>query len=150
MRPGNGQARLATDREPGSQVAALPWRRAADAAVEVLLITSRESRRWVIPKGWRIKGLAPGQAAQQEAFEEAGVRGELSKRKIGAFHYDKRLRNGGVQTVKVAVFALEVLSEDDAYPEAGQREKLWTAPEAAADLVQEAELAELLRRFRPK
>ena len=147
--PRNGQIRVEPDREPRLQVAALPWRRTPDG-VEVLLITSRESRRWVIPKGWRMKGLGSGQAAEQEAFEEAGVRGELSRRKLGAFHYDKRLRSGRVQRVKVAVFALKVLSEDPYYPEADQREKLWTGPAAAADLVQEPELADLLRSFAPK
>ena len=65
--------RAEPDREPRTQYAALPWRKRADGNVEVLLITSRESRRWVIPKGWPIKTLKPGPSAAQEAFEEAGV-----------------------------------------------------------------------------
>eukprot|EP01041_Mallomonas_annulata_P039872 gene39872-biopygen31591 len=63
------------DREPRTQYAALPWRRRADGGVDVLLITSRDTRRWVIPKGWPIKMLKPGPSAAQEAFEEAGVLG---------------------------------------------------------------------------
>lgn len=146
----NGQVRAEPDREPRAQVAALPWRRTPQGGIEVLLITSRETRRWVIPKGWPIKGLASHQAAEREAYEEAGVRGEVAKRKLGAFHYDKRLNNGRVQRIKVTVFALKVVSEGDAFPEAEEREKLWTAPAAAADLVQEIELAALLRDFAPK
>ena len=146
----DGRIRAEPDREPRVQVAALPWRRAADGDVEVLLITSRETRRWVIPKGWPIKGLASHQAAEREAYEEAGVRGGIAKRKLGAFNYDKRLASGRLQKIKVAVFALKVGSEDSAYPEAEQREKLWVAAAAAADLVQEPGLAAMLRDFAPK
>ena len=146
----NRQVRAAVDREPRVQSAALPWRRASDGQVEVLLITSRETRRWVIPKGWPIKRMSSAQTAAHEAFEEAGVRGRIAKSKLGVFHYEKRLRSGRVQRVKVLVFPLEVVSEGDAYPESGQREKLWTAPLTAADLVQEADLAGILRSFAPK
>ena len=64
------------DREPRAQFAALPWRRRADAGIEVLLITSRETRRWVIPKGWPIKGKSSAKSAAREAFEEADQKGE--------------------------------------------------------------------------
>ena len=148
--PRSGQVRAESDREPRVQSAALPWRRAPDGQVEVLLITSRETRRWVIPKGWPIKRMSSARTAAHEAFEEAGVRGRIAKNKLGVFHYDKRLRSGRVQRVKVLVYSLEVVSEGDAFPEFDQREKLWTRPEAAADLVQEAELAEMLRSFAPK
>jgi len=148
--PKAGQVRAEPDREPRVQVAALPWRRLEGGGFEVLLITSRETRRWVIPKGWPIKGMTSHRAAEREAYEEAGVRGDVAKRKLGAYHYEKRLRSGRMQTVKVTVYPLKVISEGEAFPEADQREKLWTAPEAAADLVQEADLAALLRRFAPK
>jgi 8-oxo-dGTP pyrophosphatase MutT (NUDIX family) len=138
------------DREPRAQSAALPWRRDAAGEVEVLLITSRETRRWIIPKGWPIKGLTSPQTAAREAFEEAGVEGEIAKKKAGVFHYDKRLRSGRVQKVRVGVYPLKVVTERAAWPEAQQREKLWTRPAAAAELVQEAELAELLRAFAPE
>ena len=82
------------DREPRAQFAALPWRLGAEGAVEVLLITSRETRRWVIPKGWPIKGRSSAKSAAREAFEEAGVVGKIGKAPIGVFAYDKALTNG--------------------------------------------------------
>jgi 8-oxo-dGTP pyrophosphatase MutT (NUDIX family) len=137
------------DREPRSQFAAVPWRRNADGEVEILLITSRETRRWVIPKGWPIKGISSAKSAAREAFEEAGVGGKVRKRPVGTYHYDKRLKNGRLQHVRVAVFPLQVEREADAYPEAGQREKLWLPPAEAARQVDEPELMVLLATFRP-
>ncbi len=136
------------DREPRAQYAALPWRR-ADTGAEVLLITSRETRRWVIPKGWPIKGSSAADSAAQEAFEEAGVMGRIALRDLGAYHYDKTLKSGRVQHVRVSVFALEVFGEADDWPEKGQRERLWTSPADAAERVAEPELKMLLKRFRP-
>ena len=137
------------DREPRAQFAALPWRRNADGEVEVLLITSRETRRWVIPKGWPIKGVKSPKSAAQEAFEEAGVRGKVRKAPVGAYAYDKRLKNGRLQHVRVAVFALHVDSEAEVYPELGQREKRWLPLAEAATLVDEPELMVVLATFKP-
>jgi 8-oxo-dGTP pyrophosphatase MutT (NUDIX family) len=145
----HGQVAAEPDREPRTQAAALPWRRREDGGLEVLLITSRETRRWVIPKGWPIKGLSSAGTAAREALEEAGVKGETVKKKIGVYHYDKRLRSGRLQHVRVSVYALKVEVEREAWREAAEREKLWTTPAAAADLVQEPELAQLLRSFAP-
>lgn len=143
-----GQIPAEPDREPRAQAAALPWRRGEDGAVQVLLITSRETRRWVIPKGWPIKGLKAPKTAAREAMEEAGVEGEIAK-KIGVFHYDKRLGSGRLQRVRVGVYPLKVEIELDSWPEAHERVRLWTSPEDAASLVLEPELAELLRGFAP-
>lgn len=137
------------DREPRSQFAALPWRRNAAGEVEILIITSRETRRWVIPKGWPIKGMSSAKSAAREAFEEAGVIGKIRKGPIGAYAYDKRLRNGRLQHVRVAVFGLQVDTESDVFPEAGQREKLWVSPIEAARYVDEPELMVLLATFKP-
>jgi 8-oxo-dGTP pyrophosphatase MutT (NUDIX family) len=137
------------DREPRAQFAALPWRRSADGALEVLLITSRETRRWVIPKGWPVKGLTSAQSAAREAFEEAGVRGDTGKKKLGAYHYDKRLGTGRLQRVRVSVYALEVQRELETWPEKDQREKLWTSPAEAAKLVDELDLKALIAEFVP-
>jgi 8-oxo-dGTP pyrophosphatase MutT (NUDIX family) len=137
------------DREPRSQFAALPWRRTADGELELLLITSRETRRWVIPKGWPIKGKKSARSAAQEAFEEAGIVGKVAKRPVGAYHYDKRLKSGRLQSVRVAVFALQVEREAEVYLEAGQREKQWVSPSEAARLVDEPELMVLLATFTP-
>jgi 8-oxo-dGTP pyrophosphatase MutT (NUDIX family) len=136
--------------EPPVQAAALPWRRDPEGAVEVLLVTSRETRRWVLPKGWPIKGLRSAKTAEREAFEEAGVKGRVGRRKVGVFHYDKRLAAGLVQRVQVGVYPLKVEAEHSNWPEMREREKLWTSPAAAADLVQEPDLAELLRDFAPE
>lgn len=140
--------RAEPDREPRAQCAALPWRRSA-ARIEVLLITSRETRRWVIPKGWPIRGLDAAQTAEREAFEEAGVIGRLMRPKLGYYHYDKRLRSGRLQHVRASVYALEVLDEAETWPERGQRKHLWVSPEEAAGLVDEAELKVLIAGFRP-
>jgi 8-oxo-dGTP pyrophosphatase MutT (NUDIX family) len=136
------------DREPRAQFAALPWRRGADGQVEVLLITSRETHRWVIPKGWPMKGMSSSKSAAREAFEEAGILGKVRKRPVGTYAYDKRLKNGRLQHVRVAVFALQVDSEAEAYPELGQREKLWLPPAEAARQVDEPELMVLLATFK--
>ena len=148
-RPSEKPSNREPDREPRAQFAALPWRRNAAGELEVLLITSRETRRWVIPKGWPIKGKSSSKSAAQEAFEEAGVRGKIGKRPSGGYAYDKRLKNGRLQHVRVAVFPLQVVSEADAFLEAGQREKLWLPPAAAAREVDEPELMVLLATFRP-
>jgi 8-oxo-dGTP pyrophosphatase MutT (NUDIX family) len=148
--PVDGSAATARDEGGARQFAALPWRRLADGQVRLLLITSRETRRWVIPKGWPMADLTPGEAAAQEAYEEAGVFGEASARPIGAYGYDKRLRDGRVRRVEVEVFPMEVFVEQIAFPEHGQRDKAWVCPEEAAGRVDEPELKALIRRFRPK
>ncbi|HXA38993.1 MAG TPA: NUDIX hydrolase [Phenylobacterium sp.] len=137
------------DREPRVQFAALPWRRNGGGGVEVLLITSRDTRRWVIPKGWPMAGKSAAKSAAREAFEEAGVQGKIAKRPMGTYAYDKRLKNGRLQHVRVAVFPLQVDSEADAYLELGQREKLWLPPPEAARCVEEPELMVLLATFQP-
>lgn len=142
-------SRREPDREPRAQFAALPWRRNPAGEVEVLLITSRETHRWVIPKGWPVKGKKAARSAAQEAFEEAGVQGKIGKKPFGGYVYDKRLRNGRLQRVRVQVFPLEVLAEAEAYRELGQREKLWLPPTEAAQKVDEPELMVLLATFRP-
>ena len=137
------------DREPRTQYAALPWRKAENGAVEVLLITSRETRRWVIPKGWPIRGLSSPKSAAREAFEEAGVTGAVAKARLGVYHYDKRLRSGRTQHVRVTVYPLQVLNEADDFPEKGQRDRLWTTAADAAPMVEEPELQALIGAFAP-
>jgi 8-oxo-dGTP pyrophosphatase MutT (NUDIX family) len=137
------------DREPRTQYAALPWRKREDGTLEILLVTSRETRRWVIPKGWPMKDLKPDACAAQEAFEEAGVVGEPGRKSLGAYHYDKRLRSGRSQHVRVKVYPLAVREERDAWPEMAQRERRWTDPAEAAEAVDEPELKALLAKFKP-
>ena len=128
------------------QVAALPFRRGPNG-VEIMLITSRETRRWVIPKGWPMKAFDPGGTAAQEAFEEAGLVGDPGRRPLGVYHYDKRLRSGRAQHVRVMVFPLKVREERDIWPEMVERERRWTTPAEAAGMVDEPELQALLARF---
>ena len=136
------------DREPRTQYAALPWRKAEDGRVHVMLITSRETRRWVIPKGWPMRDFDPGGAAAQEAFEEAGLVGELGRKPMGVYHYEKRLRSGRRQHVRVMVFPLKVLEERDIWPEMVERERRWATTAEAAGMVEEPELQALLTGFK--
>ena len=78
-----------------AQYGALPYRFTVDAALEILLVTTRQTKRWIVPKGWPIKGLKPAKSAAREAFEEAGVRGRVGARAIGHFTYDKILDGSG-------------------------------------------------------
>lgn len=118
-----------------------------DAPVSILLITSRETRRWVIPKGNPISGLAPHAAAALEAEEEAGVRGAICPTPIGAYRYLKRQRKGASLMLDVDVFPLAVTQELESWKESGQRERRWFPLAAAADAVEEDDLANLIRSF---
>jgi 8-oxo-dGTP pyrophosphatase MutT (NUDIX family) len=126
------------------QVAAVPTRRCARGRLELLLVTSRDTGRWVVPKGWPWKLLPDHEAAAGEAWEEAGVRGEISADPIGRYHYQKR-ENGSVRPLDVVVFLMEATEVRDDWPEAHQRRRAWFAPEAAAELVEEPELKDILR-----
>jgi len=133
-----------------TQFAALPWRVAEADQVEVLLVTSRETRRWVIAKGWPIKGLAPNMTASREAYEEAGVEGYVAMGPAGTYAYDKRKPSGRLQAVQVEVYALQVTVEHEDWPEQFDRDKLWTSPRQAAALVDEPGLRDLLSVFSPR
>ena len=125
------------------QYAALPWRRVAE--LEILLITSRETQRWVIPKGWPMDGLSEAEAAAQEAYEEAGIKGAMATPSAGFYTYAKRVRGGGKTRCRVDVFAMEVTEILDLWPEAHQRRRQWFTPQEAAAHVNEPELAEIIR-----
>jgi len=129
------------------QVAALPWRVDAVAGLQILLVSSRETRRWVIPKGWPMKGKTNAQAAAQEAYEEAGLDGRIESRPIGEYPYLKRLKSGAARPVTVDVYPLEVTGEHAIWPEKGQRTLKWMSPVEAALAVQEPELRDLIARF---
>lgn len=130
------------------QYGAIPYRM-ADDGLRVLLVTSRETRRWVIPRGNPMRGRKPHKAAAIEAFEEAGVVGRIRSKALGSFLYDK-VRANGVRSCSVKVFPLKVREVHQDWPEAGERERRWFSPEDAAELVQEPGLAELLRSFDPE
>jgi 8-oxo-dGTP pyrophosphatase MutT (NUDIX family) len=135
-----------TGRSDTRQVAALPWRMGA-SGLEILVITSRETRRWVIPKGGRMAGKTDAQAAAQEAFEEAGVHGAVGGTSIGHFRYSKIGRNGDLRRYVVAVYPLEVLVQLGDWPEAHQRERRWMTKAEAEEAVGELDLKALIRGF---
>ena len=128
------------------QVAALVYRIEADRQVRILLLTSLDTKRTIIPKGWPMKGLKDRDAAAREAFEEAGIVGKIGSKAIGRFHYWKR-RKTYFSYVRVDVYALKAQEFLDDYPEKGQRQLAWFSPEEAAMLIDEPQLATLVRRF---
>jgi 8-oxo-dGTP pyrophosphatase MutT (NUDIX family) len=130
----------------GIQYAALPWRHVG-RRLEILLVTSRETRRWVIPKGWPINGLAPQEAAAVEAVEEAGVEGEIEATAIGSYRYLKRVKKEQTIPIQVIVFPLHVLRQADSWKEQDQRQLRWFACRRAAALVAEPALKRLIRDF---
>lgn len=130
------------------QIAALCHRAAADGGRDVLLVTSLNTQRWILPKGWPIDGMDFPQAAAHEAWEEAGViPAAVAEAVVGSYFYDKKLRGGAPVGCEVRVFAVEVARLADDYPEAERRQREWLAPAEAASRVEEADLAALLAEF---
>jgi 8-oxo-dGTP pyrophosphatase MutT (NUDIX family) len=129
------------------QFAALPFRVEGDA-INVLLITTRRKRRWSIPKGWPIEGK-PHRTAEVEAFEEAGVIGEISPTEIGRF---KKRKDKGKRrmTCDVRVFPLEVRKQRRQWPEQGERELIWLPANQAADLVRRPKMSRIILRLARK
>jgi 8-oxo-dGTP pyrophosphatase MutT (NUDIX family) len=126
------------------QVGALPFVE-TESGVLVLLITTRRLGRWTIPKGWPKPGLSDTEAAAREAFEEAGVTGEIGTRPIAAFRYIKRLHMLSWARCTVEIYPLRALCQYLVWPEQGARRSLWIAPQQAAAKVKEAQLAKVLR-----
>lgn len=130
------------------QYAALPFRQ-EDGRVQVMLVTSRETRRWVIPKGWPNKREQPHRSAEREAFEEAGIVGRIQERPIGSYDYEKRLKSGATIACRVEVFPLAVKDQRRRWPEYKQRQTRWFDLAEAATSVQERELSALIASFAP-
>ena len=130
----------------GIQYAALPWR-IVGRQVQLLLITSRGTGRWVIPKGWPMRGLKPQDAAAMEASEEAGLVGQIEAHPIGSYHYAKLLRPGREVDVQVIVFPFHVTYQADDWKEQGQRDFEWMPHRQAAQLVAEPALRRLILDF---
>ena len=130
-------------RPPELQVAAL-CRRVTEDGPQVLLLSSLNSGRWILPKGWPMNGRSLPEAALIEAWEEAGVKGRVRPEPVGSYPYDK-IRGGGIPVrCRVQVFPVDEVTLADDFPEAGRRRRRWVAPGEAARMVQEPELQALL------
>jgi 8-oxo-dGTP pyrophosphatase MutT (NUDIX family) len=147
LRKGRFQDLPADKKEVRTQFGALCFRMRADEA-EILLVTSRETQRWVVPKGWPMPGLSPVDAARLEAWEEAGARGKMGGQCHGIYSYFKVVGEGGMPCV-VALFPLHVTHLAKTYPESKERRRKWFSLKKAATKVDEPELAELLQEFNP-
>ncbi|MEP9368158.1 NUDIX domain-containing protein [Xanthobacter sp. VNH20] len=129
------------------QYAALPYRQRQDGEVQIRLITSRETRRWVVPKGWPIKGLTPSQTAAREAYEEAGLIGAMAHAAVGLYSYEKRLSPTRSVSCDVMVFPMKVKRYVKKWPERLERVGFWFSAESAAAAVQEEGLGQLILQF---
>ncbi len=118
--------------------------------IEILVVTSRTSARWIIPRGWPMKRKKPHEAAAIEAWEEAGVRGRVRKDAVGRYTYLKMLDNGDVVPCVVDVFQIGITGEETSFKERGERLLEWVRPDEAARRVREIELKSLLVDFRPR
>jgi 8-oxo-dGTP pyrophosphatase MutT (NUDIX family) len=129
------------------QYGALPFRTSGRSSVEILLVTSRVTRRWIIPKGWPLKRRPPHVTAAREAREEAGVVGRVEKRSIGSYSYTKRLKTGAPVLCEVHVFPLEVTRQRKTWPEQDERSVQWLSRTKAAKTVKDPVLGRLIRDF---
>ena len=130
--------------KPLHQVAALPFRRVPSGDLEVLLVSSRETRRFIIPKGWQPKKLSGWKAARREAREEAGIDGKIARKPFGHYLYWKRLTDH-FALIRVAIYPLEVEKAINPWPESSERVSRWLSPADAALLVDEPELIALFQ-----
>ena len=135
-------------RDARSQFGALCYR-ITDGKVQILLITSRRTKRWIIPKGWPENDMTPGESAANEAMEEAGVAGKLKERPFGVYCYEKTVEEGENYPCIVTVYALKVKMILTDYTEKSERRRKWFSPKDAAKQVLEPDLARLLKSFNP-
>lgn len=131
-----------------TQFSALCYRVKNDK-VQVLLVTSRGTGRWILPKGWPIAGQSPSDAAATEAWEEAGAKGKIDGRPLGMYTYVKEKGEESLPCA-VMVYALKVKKTKVDYPEAKERRRKWVSLKKAAKLVNSPELARMLMNFDPR
>lgn len=144
--PRGGRRQAASAALP-RQVAALAYR-LRDGATEVLLVTARDTRRWMTPTGWPVKDLAPHESAARQAYQAAGVTGRACAAPMGFFIYEKRLRSGMTLACRVVVYPVAVEQQQADWPEKRQRETRWAAPADAARLVCNLDLQKILQSAR--
>lgn len=134
-------------RELRTQFGALCYR-VRKGKVQFLMITSRTKKRWIVPKGWPMDKSTPAQAAAREAFEEAGAKGRITGNCIGIYSYTKEVGGDDLPCV-VALYPMEVDKIHDVYPESKQRNRKWMGRKKAAEAVENPELKEMIRGFKP-
>ena len=117
------------------------------STLQILLVTSRDTGRWVIPKGWPIKGKRAHEVAATEAFEEAGVKGKCQRAPVGFYHYRKRMEHGLSIACRVQIHPLEVTQLCRKFPEKGQRRLVWYDYQEAAMRVEEPSLRDQILAF---
>lgn len=132
-----------------TQFAALCYR-IVNGKAQVLLITSRRGGRWIIPKGWPMDGKTPGEAALQEAWEEAGVSGKVAGPCLGLFSYHKDMERKSDLPCVAMIYPVRVKSLAKDFPEAGMRKRKWMSPKKAAARISDPELAHIVRKFDPR
>jgi 8-oxo-dGTP pyrophosphatase MutT (NUDIX family) len=133
--------------KPRAQIAALPLRRAPSGEQEILLVTTRTTRRWVVPKGWRMKGKKGYEAAALEAREEAGIVGKVRKKPLGRFLYWKRMEDH-FMLCKVTLYLLKAERRLENWLENSQRRSHWFSLQDAADIVEEPGLKAAIRALK--
>lgn len=133
-----------------AQTAAFPIRWDADGRLRILMVTSRDTGRWVMPKGWLMNGRLDWHAAEIEALEEAGAIGQIADEVLGHYTYDKRLSGGKKVRCRVSVYPMLVESLKKDWKERRERKRHWFSPKKAAKLVNEPELAELILSLKDK
>ena len=144
-------SRKNTDTVPtGKQIAALPMHWDKSGSMSVLMVTSRDTGRWVMPKGWRMDGKKPWVAAEIEALEEAGAVGYIGSEVVGIYYYDKILGDGDALRCKVTVYPMIVERLRKRWKERQERKRRWFSPRAAAKRVDEEDLAALLQSLEKK
>ena len=136
----------AASRMPLVQYGALPWRRTPDG-LQILLITTRKTRRWIVPKGWAEAGRSAQECAAQEAYEEAGVSGAVSDHAIGVFNYKKQLKSGQTVACRIRIYSMEVDVIAGDWPEKHARETKWCLVSEALILVEDPGLRRIIAKF---
>ncbi len=135
--------------EARSQFAALCYR-IKQGKLQILVVTSRKSKRWIMPKGWPMHAKTPEAAALQEAWEEAGVRGRVTGGCLGVYSYAKEMGEDSVLPVLALLYPVEVKAKAKKYPESGQRRRKWVSRKKAMKMVREPELRRIIRDFDPR
>jgi hypothetical protein len=136
-----------SDRSGDVQYGVLPYRLSPVAGPEVMLLTSRGTGRWVIPKGWPMLGKKPRVVATIEARQEAGIRGIVGRRPVGSFSYTKSLSRGEERLCKCIVFLMLVTHEAPTWREKAERRRAWFPRDIAAEVVDERVLAMMIRNL---